>query len=165
VQFRKKGSNLSRWLTGQILPFIVCGFLLCQGSAASQPETTKEGVGARQSADLFNREIIPRKNRVLVSRTFVEAVIDNKAILLSTVALRQHTGRNGRVDSLELVQVDKGSPVAKMGFKSGDHLCKVNGIAVGDLDDKRAELEASNRWELMVLRQGKHRRIVIEVRE
>jgi predicted metalloprotease with PDZ domain len=141
---------------------MVAGLLLIYTGAFTRPVVAKE---SSKQADPYVKEIIRQKNGVTVAGAFVDAVKKNNAIVLSRVALRQRLDKDGRLEGCELVQVDKGSSVAKMGFRSGDRLTSVNGIPVRELETKRAELEASSRWELVVLRQGKLRKIVIQVRE
>lgn len=152
-----------RWEAKRLLFVIVAGLLSIYTGAVSQPAVAKET--AKLVADPYAKEITRQKNKIIVSRAFVNAVKKNNAIVLSKVAVRQRTDKVGRAAAWELVQVDKGSSVARMGFTPGDRLTSVNGIPVGEFESKRAELEASTRWELVVYRQGKPRMMTIEVRE
>lgn len=135
--------------------------LWCSGACSLQ-------VSAKEPAkeiDPYAKEITRHGNVVTVSNAFVDSVRRNSTLVLSRVAIRQRVDKNGRPEACELVEIDKGSSVARMGFKSGDRVTRVNGIPIRDLEGRRSELEGSRRWELVILRQGKPRRIVVEVRE
>lgn len=141
---------------------ILCGLLFFFCTDATRSAVGKE---TAKEADPYAGEVVRHKNRVAVSKAFVNAVQKNNAVVLSRAAVRQHLGKDGRVDAVELVQIDRGSSVAKMGFRSGDRIKSVNGIPLCEVEARRYEIETSNRWELLLYRHGKPRRIVIEVRE
>lgn len=141
---------------------ILCSLLFCFCSLTARPAAGNENV---KQADPYAGEVVRLKNRVALSKGFVDAVRKNNAVVLSRIAVRQRLDRNGRVEAIELVQVDKDSAVAKMGFRPGDRIKGVNGIPVRELEAKQAEIESAKRWELAIIRQGKPRRIAIEVKD
>jgi hypothetical protein len=153
---------LVRWEVKCLLLVAFAGLFLSFSEGVSQPVIAKETV---KPADKYSKEIVRSKNKVTVSRVFVDTVEKNDAIVLSSVAVRQRVDKHGRLEAWELVEIDRGSLVAKMGFRPGDRVTSVNGIPVRALETRRTELAMSSRWELLVYRHGKPRRVVIEVRE
>lgn len=139
-----------------------CGLVFCFCANATGSTVAKD---TAKGVDPYAREVVRGKNRITVSKAFVDAVKKNHAVVLSRAAVRQRPDENGRVEAIELVQIDRGSSVAKMGFRPGDRIKSVNGMPVGELEAKRLEIEMANRWELTILRQGKPLRMVIEVRK
>lgn len=151
-----------RWEVKWLLFVAIAGLFLSFSGGVSQPVIAKETV---KPADKYSKEIVRNKNKVTVSRVFVDTVEKNNAIVLSNVAVRQRIDKNGKLEAWELVEIDRGSLVAKMGFRAGDRVTSVNGIPVRALETKRTELATSSRWELLVYRYGKPWRMVIEVRD
>lgn len=109
---------------------------------------------AKNDTDPYAREVTRKGNRVVVSRKLAEAARQNERIVLSRVAVKTRLDANGQLRSYELVQIDKGSVVDKMGLKPGDQITSVNSIPVRDLEQKRQILEKSDRFEVTIRRKG-----------
>lgn len=137
---------------------VLCALIFCFTIDATRSVAGKEPI---KETDLYAKEVVRHKSRVTVSKAFVNAVRKNNAIVLSKAAVRQRVGKGGGLEAWELVEIDKGSSIEKMGFKSGDRIKSVNGIPVGELADRRSEIETSSSWELLVYRHGKPRKMLI----
>ncbi len=144
--------------------------------AASLPNSDKAGVQAEangratidgakkdQIAQL-ERKIVRKGNTVIVPRQFVDEVKKKNDIVLSTVAIKSRVGKDGQLQGYQLFQIDRGSAVEKMGFRAKDVIVKVNGIPARDLEANRQSLESSDHFDVTFLRDGKERRMRIEVR-
>lgn len=153
---------LVSWRVECLVFAMLCILIPTHAGAFNHKATSKQ---TAKQADPYLKEIARSKNKVTISREFVDAVRKNDAVVLSRAAVRQRLDKNGRVEAVELVQIDKGSSVAKMGFEPGDRIKSVNGIPLRELEARRSEIDTANRWELTIVRQGKLRRIVIEVRD
>jgi predicted metalloprotease with PDZ domain len=88
---------------------------------------------------------------------------DNR-IVLSKVAVKGRLNREGELQAWELVQVDRGSVVEKMGFRPADLVTTVNGIRARDFNDERQSLESSDRFKVTIVRKGKARNLIVEIR-
>lgn len=138
---------------------IVVG-LLVGLTLVSQPVMAKENP---QKVDA--RGVVRIHDRVTVSKAFVDAVKKNNALMFSQIAVRGRAGKDGRLETWELVEVDGKSPVAKMGFRRGDRIASVNGIPARELEGRRTELETLSQWDLLIHRRGKLRRMRIEMKD
>lgn len=141
---------------------IVCGLLLGFAGAVNEAIAAKEVV---TQTDPYSNEVTMNKDKVTISKGFLRAIKKDNAIILSKVAVRQRRGRDGRLDAWELVEIEKGSVVAKMGFRSGDRLKSINGIPVSEFEAKRTYLEASRRWEFSIYRRKRPQNVIVEVRD
>jgi predicted metalloprotease with PDZ domain len=117
----------------------------------------------QKTTDPYAKEITKKGKVVLVSKKFVDMTKEDHAIVLSKVAVKQRLDENGKVSAYQLVQVDRGSSVEKMGFKAGDQLISVNGIPAKDLKDNQKNLEQENKFEVTVVRKGKKVKLFFEV--
>jgi S1-C subfamily serine protease len=110
------------------------------------------------------KEITREGTLVVVSKYFAEAVKKDNSVVLSTVAVKSRVDRNGRLQGFQLFQIDKGSPVEKMGFKTKDILTGVNGIPARDIEANRKSLENEQRFEVTILRNGGEKKVRIVIR-
>jgi type II secretory pathway component PulC len=133
-------------------------------SSCAYEAPAKPATAAKTLADPYAREVTRIGSRVVVSRGLADATKQNNRIILSKVAVKSRLDREGKLRAYELVQVDKGSVVQKMGFLPGDQLVSVNGIPVRDLDEKGEDLKTADRFEVSVLRKGKIRKVMVEIR-
>ena len=144
-------------------------FLFAQGSDASKEPakvTTKKQASAaktQKTVDPYAKEITRKGKIVLVTKKFVDQVKAEHAIVLSKVAIKQRVDENGKVSAYQLVEVDRGSSVEKMGFKAGDLLLSVNGIPARDLKETQKNLEQESKFEVVVMRKGKKIKMFFEV--
>lgn len=135
------------------------------GRSSCAVETGAEAApAARSGIDPYAREVTRKGNSVFVSKKLAEATRKDEKIVLSKVAVRTRVDAEGDLRAYELVQIDRGSVVEKMGLKPGDQVVKVNGIPVRDLEEKRRSLEGLSRFDVTVLRKGKPVKLRVEVR-
>jgi membrane-associated protease RseP (regulator of RpoE activity) len=140
--------------------------------AAAHPpatETKKQGglpaAGDRGKADRYAREITRRSGVAVVSKALVEDIKKDVSIVLSTVAIRAHAGKDGRIAAYELVQIDRGSIPEKLGFRPGDVISEVNGVPARDFISSRQSLESARQFRVTILRKGKPTTLVVEIRQ
>lgn len=165
-------------LSASLLVVVLCSAALCMPayalSGTSDEVTTlrpaqsipKKIVGDATKAeqDASAREVTKRGNNVLVSPEFAALVKKNNQVLLSKVAFKARTDRKGQLKAYELVTIDRGSAVSRMGFKPGDLIAGVNGIPVRDFNANRECLESATRFDVEFWRKGKSRRLNVEIR-
>ena len=130
-----------------------------RSSFGSEAQAATAPAGARM-ADPYAREVAKRGDLVIISRKLADAVKKDNGIVLSKVAVKVRLDGKGELRAYELVQVDKGSVVEKMGFRPGDLITAVNNIRARDFDDKRQSLESSDRFNVTFLRKGKTGRLI-----
>jgi type II secretory pathway component PulC len=110
------------------------------------------------------QEILRKGNLIIVSRPFVDQVMKNNEIVLSTVAIKSRLDKNGLLEGFQLFQIDRGSVVEKMGFKAKDILTNLNGIPAKDLEANRRSLETADHFDVTILRNGKEKKLQVEIR-
>lgn len=149
-----------------LLLVIVWGWLITVSALAAVPaaygESGKKTV--RKAADPYARELTRKGDTVIISKQFVDLVKKNNAIILSKITVRQRLDESGTIAGYELVEVERGSVVEKMGFKPGDRVLSVNGIPVRDLEANLESLETAGRHVVTILRKGRARNLVFEIR-
>ncbi len=119
-------------------------------------ETGKQGPSAK--------EITRHGSVVIISRTLASDIRSDSGILLSKVAVKTRVGKDGRIEGYELVEVDRGSIPDKLGFKPKDFISEANGIPARDFIENRAVLESARRFQVIILRKGRSRKLVVEIR-
>ncbi len=132
--------------------------------AKAAAKTTGATGKTQKVADPYAKEITKQGKIIVVSKKFVDLAKEDHAIVLSKVAVKQRVDENGKVSAYQLVQVDRGSSVEKMGFKAGDLLVSVNGIPARELTASQKKLEQETQFEAIVLRKGKKVKFLFEVR-
>lgn len=142
------------------------------GPAVARPglqpaDRTPEQSGLAPSSrtgDGYAKRVFRRGSLVVISRQFANEVREDNSILLSKVAIKVRLNANGDLRGYEAVQVDKGSVVEQMGFRSHDLLTSVNAIPAGDLNTNRESLESADRFDVTIIRRGKTMKLRIEIR-
>ena len=120
--------------------------------------------GVKHNASYYLSRITRQGKFIVVTKELAEDAIKDNEIVLSSVAIKTRVGKDGKLAGYELFEIDKGSIPEKIGFKSGDRVTAVNGIAARDLEKNRASLQSAGRFEITVYRKGKARKIFVEVR-
>lgn len=153
---------------------MVALFLPFNAHAAEQVQFSRGSCGfesqvqpasaASAAPDQWVRDVKRSGNRVVVTKKLADAAKKDDKIVLSKVAVRSRLDAEGELRSYELVQVDKGSVVEKMGLRPGDQLVAVNGIPVRNLEEKRKGLEGSNRFSITIMRKGKPVKLNVEIK-
>jgi type II secretory pathway component PulC len=159
------------------LTFVLCIFALIlpsRGVAADSVEfgrsscavetKAQDAPAVKTGADPYAQEVTRKGNRVTISRKLVDATKQDNKIVLSKVAVKSRVDEKGDLRAYELVQIDRGSVVEKVGLKPGDQIVKVNGIPARNLEESRQSLEGSNRFDVTVLRKGKIVKLNVQVR-
>ncbi len=131
----------------------------CASEAQAQPAPSE-----KKGADAYARDVTKHGKQVIIAKELGDAVRQDNRIVLSNVAVKSRLDKEGELRAYELVQVDKGSIVAKMGFKPGDLLTGINGIRAHDLYDRRQSLEKSNRFTVTIIRKGKPEKVIVEIK-
>jgi C-terminal processing protease CtpA/Prc len=117
----------------------------------------------KSEADPYAREVTRKGNRIVVSRKLADEARQNERIVLSRVAVKTRLDDKGELRSYELVQIDKGSAVDKMGLKPGDQITRVNSIPVRDLEQKRSVLEKTDQFEVTIFRKAKFTKLYVRI--
>jgi type II secretory pathway component PulC len=133
-----------------------------QSSRANGRQTAV--LASRKTTQPHGKEVSRRGNTILVSREFADRVKKNNDIVLSKVAVKSRVDKDGRFVGYELAQIDRGSVVEKMGFSSRDVITSVNGTPARELYANRSSLEASGRFDVEILRRGRAKKLVVEIR-
>jgi hypothetical protein len=153
------------WVVSQGL---VAGSVMSQNTGETRDPAKqapkRDAARGRTIVDPYTKEVTRRGNTIIVSKSFAEAVKKDNAVVLSKVAIKQRVDEKGKVIAYELVQIDRGSVVEKMGLKTGDRLTAVNGIPAKDLLEHRKPLEQGTRFLIDVMRKGKPVKLVAEIR-
>jgi type II secretory pathway component PulC len=131
------------------------------GRATAGRETGKP---APKAHDPYAKDVTKRGNTVVVSRKFAAAARKDNSVLLSTVAVRARTDKAGRLAGYQLVTIDQGSSVSKMGFKPGDVVTAINGIPAREFEANRPSLESATRFDVDFTRKGTARKLSVEIR-
>ncbi len=129
-------------------------------------ETEKQGGGGLRSAREADRskEITRLGRVVIVSQALANDIKSDNRIVLSKVAVKTRVGKDGRIEGYELVEVDRGSIPEKLGFRPKDLISEVNGMPARDCIANRAVLESAGRFHVTILRKGRARKLVVEIR-
>jgi S1-C subfamily serine protease len=154
---------------------ILCVALALSSVATAKPVISSPKTGTTESATASDRpdrtvsqgqakDIVRRGDLVTVSKQFVDQVKKDNGIVLSKVAIKVRVDADGKLTGYQLVQIDRGSALEKMGFKPMDILTGVNGIPARELESHRPSLETANRFVLTVLRGGKEKKVRVEIR-
>jgi type II secretory pathway component PulC len=135
----------------------------------SNPKTGTGSVTASDRPDGTSsqgqtKDIVRRGDLITISRQFVDEVSKDNGIVLSKVAIKVRVDANGKLAGYQLVQIDRGSAVERMGFKPRDILIGVNGIPARELESRRPSLETADRLDLTVLRGGKEKKMRVEIK-
>jgi predicted metalloprotease with PDZ domain len=109
-------------------------------------------------------EIQKKGNVALVSKKFADEVKKNNDIILTQMALKSRFSKEGRLNGIQLVQIDRGGAVEKAGFMARDTIVAINGIEPHEWEPRRASIEQSTKFDVTILRQGKQRILKIEIR-
>ncbi|OPY69400.1 MAG: hypothetical protein A4E57_01201 [Syntrophorhabdaceae bacterium PtaU1.Bin034] len=140
---------------------------LAQGGVQSPKEAGKKASresAGRKGVDPYTKEVKKKRgNVVVVSRRFSDEVKKNNQIILSKVAVKSRLDKNGQLEAYQLVVIDKGSVVDKIGLKPKDLITSVNGVPVKDLNANREVLEMADHFDITVVRKGKAKKFVIEI--
>ena len=120
--------------------------------------------GVKHDASYYLGQVTRKGKFIVVTKELAEDAKKGLEIVLSSVAIKTRVDKDGKLAGYELFEIDKGSIPEKIGFKSGDRVTAVNGIAARDLEKKRASLQSAGRFEITVYRKGKARKIFVEVR-
>jgi membrane-associated protease RseP (regulator of RpoE activity) len=110
------------------------------------------------------KDIIRLGNNVTISRQFADEVKKSNDIVLSTVAVKARVDKAGALTGYQLVQIDKGSPVERMGLKAGDVITKINGIPAKEFEAKRPILEAASKFDVTIVRKSKQLKMKFDIR-
>ncbi len=136
--------------------------------AAPETQSRTQQAGAESAplpgVDPYAREVTRRGNLILVSKKLADAAKRDNLIVLSKVAIKGRLDRRGELQAYELVQVDKGSVVEKMGFRPGDLLTSVNAIPARRFYAERQTLEGANSLHVIIKRKGKAMKMTVEIR-
>jgi hypothetical protein len=119
---------------------------------------------APAGVDPYAREVTRRGNFVLVSKKLADAARRDNLIVLSNVAIRGRLDRRGELQAYELVQIDKGSVVEKMGFRPGDLLTSVNAIPARRFYAERQTIEGAKSLHVIIKRKGKTMKMTVEIK-
>jgi type II secretory pathway component PulC len=134
---------------------------------AGQPakESPKKAAvsAAQKSVDPYAKEVTKKGKSVVVTKDFADLVRKNNAVVLSKVAVKQKVDESGKVTAYQLVQIDRGSSVDRMGFKAGDLVTAVNGVPARDLVGNQKTLEQEKRFDVELIRKGKPMKITVEI--
>jgi len=154
---------------------IICAALALSSVATAKTVISSPKTGKTESATASDRpdsaasrgqmkDIGRRGDLVIVSKQFVDEVKKDNGIVLSKVAIKVRVDADGKLTGYQLVQIDRGSAVEKMGFKPLDVLTGVNGVPARELEVHRPSLETADRFDVTILRGGKKKTMRIEVR-
>jgi len=168
------------WTRVRYLAPAACALVLCsligKGTCLASPDVPAAGLkdtakqvatsgGTKQKADSYARQITRRGKTIVVSRALADDVKKDNQIVLSTVAIKTRLDKNGDLAGYELVQVDKGSIPENVGFRPGDRIIAVNGIPARAFAANEGSLRSASRFEVTLLRKGRTRRMVLEIRD
>ncbi len=132
------------------------------------PSQAPAGKGTAKPAaaaqDPYAREVTKRGNTVLVSREFAAAVKKDNSVLLAKVAVKARADKAGQLTGYQLVTIDRGSAIGKMGFKPGDVVTAVNGIPARAFEANRPSLQSATKFDVDFLRKDKPRKLNVEIR-
>jgi hypothetical protein len=110
------------------------------------------------------KEIIVQGNNVAISRQFADEARKSNDIILSTVAIKARVDKAGVLTGYQLVQIDKGSPVERMGLKAGDVVTTINDVPAKEFETKRQTLDAASKFDVTIIRKSKQLRMKFEIR-
>jgi type II secretory pathway component PulC len=166
--YRKVLVTLVVFFSWVVVHGVVAGSVMSQNPGETRDPAKqapkRDAAKNRTIADPYAKEVSRRGNTIIVSKAFAEAVKKDNALVLSKVAIKQRVDENGKVIAYELIQIDRGSVVEKMGLKTGDRLTAVNGIPAKDLLEHRKPLEQGNRFVVDMIRKGKPLKLAAEIR-
>ena len=165
------GFGLALAALGLLFPAAVPAAPETQARAGQPAMTSKEPqaqAGAASTVpagvDPYAREVTRRGNFILVSKKLADAAKRDNLIVLSKVAIKGRLDRRGEIQAYELVQIDKGSVVEKMGFRPGDLLTSVNAIPARRFYAERQSLEGANSLQVIIKRKGKTMKMTVEIK-
>jgi len=148
-----------------LTPFAASATTANRDQPAQNIATDTRSQPADQKAFQVRSNDITRKGSlVFVSRAFADAVKKDNTIVLSTVAVKSQVDQKGQLRGFQLFQIDRGSPVTRMGFKAKDVVVGVNGIPARALEANRQSLEKEHDFGVAILRDGKEKKIRILIR-
>ncbi len=156
--------------------FVVVGCMPAYAASGSTDEQTtlrptqstagkQAGKPATAAAqDPYAKEVTKRGSTVLVSREFANAVKKDNGLLLSKAAVKARADKAGQLTGYQLVTIDRGSTISKMGFKPGDVITAINGIPARELEANRSCLQSATKYDVDFLRKDNPRRLNVEIK-
>ncbi len=168
-----KGSLIAACMAAALFVVVACMPAEAANGGTDEPTVLKPAPsaagkqGAKPAAaaqDPYAKEVTKRGNTVLVSRVFAAAVKKDNTVLLSKVAVKARVDNAGQLTGYQLVQIDRGSSVSKMGFKPGDVVTAVNGIPAREFEPNRRSLESATKFDVNFMRKGTARKLNVEIR-
>lgn len=148
-----------------LTPFAASATTANRGQPAQNTATATRNHPPDQKAfEVQSNDITRKGSLVLVSRAFADAVKKDNTAVLSTIAVKSQVDQKGQLRGFQLFQIDRGSPVTRMGFKAKDVVVGVNGIPVRELEANRQSLEKEHDFNVAILRNGKEKKIRILIR-
>ncbi len=116
------------------------------------------------TATLYARGVTRQGRVVVVSKELAEAAKKDPVIVFTTVAIKARVDRNGLLRAYEIVQADRGGIPHRLGFRAKDLITRVNGIPAASILARQPALMDASRFEVRIIRKGKARKIVVEIR-
>ncbi|MGD0232509.1 MAG: hypothetical protein ABSC19_19515 [Syntrophorhabdales bacterium] len=129
-----------------------------------QGRTERPAAADPSEIDRYVKAITRRGNHVRVPKELANEVKKDNLLVLSKVAVRTRLDEGGRLEAYELVQIDRGGIPERLGFRPKDLITGVNGIPARDIMAKEASLESASRFDVRIVRKGKARRLIVEIR-
>jgi hypothetical protein len=116
------------------------------------------------AAERRTSEIQKKGDVIVVSKKFADKVKRNNDIILNQIAIKSRFDKEGRLNGIQLVQIDRGGAVAKAGFMTLDTIVAINGLLPNEWESRRTSIEQSTKFDITILRKGKQRILKIEIR-
>lgn len=132
------------------------------GQSRAGKQTGKPATATAQ--DPSAKEVTKRGNTVLVSREFANAVKKDNGVLLSKAAVRARADKAGQLTGYQLVTIDRGSAISRMGFKPGDVITAINGIPARELEANRSCLQSATKYDVDFVRKDSQRKLNVEIK-
>jgi type II secretory pathway component PulC len=111
-----------------------------------------------------SKDILRKGNAVIVSKQFAEEVKRNNDLILSHIVVKSRFDKDGHLEGIELVQIDRGSAIEKIGFMTRDIVVAINGVLPHGWDAQRTTIEQSDQLDVTILRQGKQKILRLEIK-
>ncbi len=170
---RLNGALFGACIAGAL--FVVVGCMpACAANGSTDEQTTlrptqstagkQTGKAPAATQDPSAKEVTKRGSTVLVSREFATAVKKDNGVLLSKAAVRARADKAGQLAGYQLVTIDRGCAISKMGFKPGDVITAINGIPAREFENNRQCLQSATKYDVDFLRKDSPRRLNVEIK-